>query len=37
MSDLTRKDANEGKKFDNTSTQKHNKHLDLDTGVSSVK
>jgi len=39
ISDQTHKDASEGKKFDSktTSSQKHNKHLDLDTGVSSVK
>lgn len=37
MSEQSRKDASEGKKFDNKTSGKHNKHLDLDTGVSSVK
>ena len=37
ISDQNHKDANEGKKFDSKTSPKHNKHLDLDTGVSSVK
>jgi len=35
ISEQTHKELSEGKKFDKNS--KHNKHEDLDTGVSSVK
>lgn len=36
ISEARSKELSEGKKFD-TKTTKHNKHMDLDTGVSSVK
>jgi len=38
LSEQSHKELSEGKKFDTKfNNKKHDKHLDLDTGVSSVK